>query len=115
MNFIISLLVSAVSVMIAAYLTPGAVIDSFFTAIVVSLVLGFMNAVVKPILLLLTLPINILTLGLFTLVINLLVLFLVDALVSGFTLGGLLTTIVFAIVLSVVNGGLAALLGEKKS
>jgi len=109
MSFIISLLVSTIAVLTAAYVTPGAEIANVLTAVVVAVVLGFMNAVVKPILLVLTLPINILTLGLFTVVINLLVLTMVDALVPGFSLGGLFPAIVFAIVLSVLNSFLSNL------
>lgn len=103
MSLLISLIVNAISVMIAAYIIPGVKVDSFVTAILVTIVMGFMNAVVKPILTLLTLPITIVTLGLFLLVINLIILFLVDAVIPGFELGGVLPAILFAIALSVIG------------
>lgn len=113
MQFLASLLVSTVAVLVTAYLTPGAQVESIFTAMVVAIVLGFMNAVVKPILVILTLPISIVTLGLFTLILNLVILVMVDGLVPGFSLGGLLPTILFAIILSVVNSGLASLTSKE--
>ena len=70
MQFLLSLILTSIAVMLAAFITPGATVDSFVTAVLVAIVLGFMNAVVKPILMVLTLPINILTLGLFLFLIN---------------------------------------------
>lgn len=103
MQILISLALTTLAVTVAAYITPGAEVDSLLTALIVAVVLGFMNAVVKPILLLLTLPINILTLGLFTIVINLLLLVGAEMLVPGFALGGFLSVIIFAVVLSLLN------------
>lgn len=109
MNFIISLVLSTLAVMTAAYITPGAEIDSWLTALVVAVMLGLMNAVVKPILVVLTLPINIMTLGLFMIVINLGLLALVEFMIAGFSLGGLLPLVIFAILLSILNGFLGGL------
>lgn len=100
---IVHFLFSAVAVFIAAYLVPGVAIDSFITAIIFALVLGLLNAIVKPILLLLTLPLNILSLGLFTIVINILILYLASNLVPGFTISSLLSAILFGLVLAIVN------------
>ncbi len=111
MSLLISILVQAFSVLIAAYIIPGVRVDSFLTAVLVTIVMGFMNAIVKPILVVLTLPITFLTLGLFYFVINLLILFLVDAVIPGFELSGVLSAILFAIALSVIGSivnGLAA-------
>ena len=114
MQFLLSLVLTSIAVMLAAFITPGATVDSFITAVLVALVLGFLNAVVKPILMILTLPINILTLGLFSVVINLIILLLVEALVPGFALGGFLAVILFALVLTVINGILANMAGDSK-
>jgi len=69
MKFLVHLLLSSLAVFVAAKLLPGVTIDGFGTAVAVAIVFGLINAVLKPILLILTLPINILTLGLFTFVI----------------------------------------------
>lgn len=78
--------INAVLLIIITYLVPGVEITSFFTALVVALVLGLVNAVIRPLIIILTLPINILTLGLFTLIINALMFWLVSDIVKGFTI-----------------------------
>ena len=67
MGFILQLVVSAIAVVIASYLLPGVHVDGFFTAIVVAVVLAFLNAVVKPLMVLFTIPITIVSFGLFCL------------------------------------------------
>lgn len=109
MQIIINLLLNAVAVVIAAYILPGVQVQNFLTAIVVAVILGVLNGVLKPILVILTLPVNILTLGLFTFVINGLVVLLVSAFVPGFRVNGLLWAILFSIVLSLVNTFLSSL------
>lgn len=104
MKLIINLLLSALAVMISAYVIPGVSVANFWTAVVVAVVMGVVNAILKPILVILTLPINILTLGLFTLVINALLVLLVSAVVPGFHVTGFLAALIFGLVLSVVNG-----------
>jgi putative membrane protein len=84
MNIIVNWLVSALSIMVSAYVLPGVQLEGFFPALVAAVVLGLVNAVIKPILLLLTLPINLLTLGLFTVVINALLVWFTSKLVPGF-------------------------------
>lgn len=103
MNILIRLIVSGLAVFIASYLLPGVKVDSFLTAIIVSVILGIINTIIKPILILLTLPINILTLGLFTLVINALLVLLADSLVPGFEVDGLLWALIFSLVVSIVG------------
>lgn len=103
MGLIINFILSAVAVFIAAYIVPGVNIDSFGTALIVALVLGLLNAFVKPILTLLTLPINIVTLGLFSIVINILLLYLASSIVSGFTITSLLSAILFGIILALIG------------
>ena len=103
MRLILNLLINGFAVFVAGYLLPGIKIDSFFTAIVVSIGLGIVNAFIKPLLLLFTLPLNILTLGLFTFVINGLLVILVSAFVPGFKVESFLWAMVFSVVLWAVN------------
>ncbi len=84
MFFLLSWLIYALAILLTAYLLPGVTLAGFGTALIAALVLGLVNAVLKPILILLTLPINILTLGLFTLVINTLMVLLASSVVKGF-------------------------------
>lgn len=109
MQIIINLLLNALAVVISAYLLPGVKVDSFFTAIVISVVLGIVNAIIKPVLIILTLPINILTLGIFTFFINGLIILFVSALVPGFKVHGIFWAILFSIVLSVVSWFISSL------
>ena len=106
---IISLLVQAIAVFLTSYILPGVYVDGFGSALVVALVLGIVNAIIRPILLLFTLPLNILTLGLFTFVINALMIELVDYLVGGFAVGGFFNALLFSLVLSLISGLLNAL------
>lgn len=103
MSILINWLVSALAILAAAYLLPGIHIGGFITALVVAVVLGIINAFLKPILLLLTLPINILTLGLFTFVVNAFVILIVPSVVPGFRVDGFLWALLFSIVLSLIN------------
>jgi len=103
MQFIINLVVNGFAVFIASYLLPGVQVKDFFTAIVVSIVLGIANTILKPILVILTLPITIVSLGLFYIVINGLLILLTSAIVPGFTVKNLLWAIIFSFVLSIVN------------
>ena len=87
MNLIIRLLLNAAALLVVAYLLSGFEVYSFWpAAVIAALILGIANAILKPILVVLTLPINILTLGLFTFIINAGLLWLVQAVVSGFTI-----------------------------
>lgn len=100
---IIHLLVSALAIIVTAYLLPGVQVSGFLSAIVTALALGLVNIFVRPLLVVLTLPINILSLGLFTLVINALLIMLVSAIVPGFKVNGFLWALAFSVVLTVVN------------
>ncbi len=109
-KLLIRLVLNSVAILITAYLAPGVVVDEFLTAMVVTVVLGFLNTVLKPILILLTLPINILTLGLFTLVINGLVILLASNLIPGFQVEGFVYAIIFSLILTLVNWVLSTLI-----
>lgn len=109
MDFLLSLLVSAIAIVVTAYFLPGIEVKGFGRALIAALVLALINAVVKPIMIILTLPITILTLGLFLLVINALVVMLVSKLVSGFHIQNFGWAFIFALVLSLVNGLLSVI------
>ncbi len=88
MKLIIRLLLNAVALLSAPYIISGVNVASFYTAVIAAIILGLVNAIIRPVLVLLTLPINILTLGLFTLVINALLVLFVASFVKGFTVIG---------------------------
>jgi putative membrane protein len=94
--------ISAVAIGVAAYLVPGAYV-TLSGAIIAAVVLGALNLFIRPILLILTFPITILTLGLFSLVINALLVMLASWLVPGFFIAGFWTAFFFALVLSIIN------------
>ena len=103
MMLLVRWLIMAVSIMAAAYVIPGVIVSGFFSALWVALFLGIVNVLIKPILILITLPINILTLGLFTFVINAVLVLLASVVVKGFQVSGFFSAMFFSIVLSVVN------------
>ena len=100
---LIPLLVNAIAFYVTAYLVPGVSIAGWQALLVVSVVWGILAILVRPILLILTLPINILTLGLFTFVINALLLLLTSRLVPGFAVSGFGAALLAAVVLALVN------------
>ena len=95
---------------ILAKLLPGVSVDSYLTAVVVALVLALLNFIVKPILVLLTLPVTILTLGLFLLIIHAIISFLADGFVGGFNVDGWFIAIIFSLLLSLVQSILFSIL-----
>lgn len=103
MRLILNWLVSAVAIVIAAYLLPGVHVSGFVVALILAVVLGAINAFLKPLLVLLTLPVTVMTFGLFVLVINALLVMLAGAVVSGFAVDGFWWALAFSVVLSLVN------------
>lgn len=95
--------VNAIVIFIVARFVPGFSVNSFTTALVVALVLGLINAFIKPVILILTLPINIITLGLFTFVINAAILLFVAKFVSGFYINGFTPALFGAIILWLIG------------
>lgn len=96
-------LASVGAILVAAYLLPGVTVTPL-AAVILAIVLGIINVFVKPIISLLTLPITIITLGLFSLVINALFVMLADWMVDGFTVAGFWWALAFSVVVSLVNG-----------
>jgi len=103
LHTILRWVVNAVLLMLIPYVVPGIEMKNFGTALVAALVLAFVNALIKPILILLTLPINLLTLGLFILVINALMFWLVSAIVKGFYISGFWPAFLAALVFSIFS------------
>lgn len=113
MKILIHWLVSALAIIIAAYILPGVHVSGFVAALILALVLGIINAFIKPILVVLTLPITVLTLGLFVLVINALLIMLSASIVPGFSVDSFWYAVLFSIVLAIVHAVLHML--EPKS
>ncbi len=107
MELLINILLSTIAVFVTGYILPGVKIDSWTTALILAIVLGIINAIIRPILLILTLPINILTLGLFTFVIIALCVLLASWLVPGFHVNGFWWAMAFGIILALVNSFLS--------
>lgn len=103
MHIILKLILSALAILLAAYLIPGITVDSFYTALIAALILGILNIIVKPILIILTLPITILTLGLFMFVINGFLFWFLGTFVEGFHVDGFLTAILGAVLVSLIS------------
>jgi putative membrane protein len=111
MGFLIRLLVSALAAMLTAYVLPGVHLKNFVTALILALVLSILNLLVKPILIILTLPVTIFTLGLFLLVINAIIILLASKLIDGFKVDGFWYAMLFSIVMSVIAGLMHSIAG----
>ncbi|MEM6515346.1 MAG: phage holin family protein [Bacteroidota bacterium] len=115
MKLIIRILISALLVLLLAYLLPGVGVSGYGAAVIVAIVLALLNAIVKPILVILTIPITIVTLGLFLLVINALIILMADEFIGGFSVSGFWTALWFSILLSIFQSIVNATLKEDKS
>ena len=113
MNFIIRLILSSLAVILTAYLLPGVEVESFMSAIIIAALLGLLNVTVKPLLILLTIPFTIVTLGLFLLVINALIILLADSVVPEFEVDGFWWALAFSLILSILTSLLHDLAGKK--
>ena len=102
-NFLVGLLVTALAVLVTAYLLPGVHVTNFFWALLVAAVLGFLNATIKPLMVIITIPITVFTLGLFLLVINAVVILLASAIIPGFSVDGFWWALGFSLILSLIN------------
>ncbi len=103
-------LLNAVALLAVAYLLPGITVASFGSAMIAALVLGLLNTLVKPVLIFLTLPITIVTLGLFLLVLNALVFWFAGSVLSGFKVNGFWWAVIGAILYSIISSLLSTLL-----
>jgi putative membrane protein len=96
-------LINTLTLLIIAQILPGFAFSGFWSALITSLILGFVNATVRPLLLLITLPVNLLTLGLFTFVINALMILLVSSIVKGFSVDNFSTAFIAALLLWIIS------------
>lgn len=100
------LIISSLSVFLAGWLLPGVQIDSFTTAIGIAIVLGLLNATLKPLLILITIPITLMSLGLFLLIINAIIIGIADQWIDGLHVRSIWTAIVFSFLISTINSWL---------
>jgi putative membrane protein len=112
MRFLLRLLLNGIAIIVAAWFIPGVHLAGIVPALIAGALLGFVNALVRPILLLLTLPFTLITLGLFIFVVNAICFALTAALVPGFEINGFLSAFFGAILVSLVSWVLNALLGD---
>ncbi|QES88018.1 phage holin family protein [Rhizosphaericola mali] len=114
LRFIGRILVTALAAVIAAHFLKGVTVAGGTTPIILALVLAILNAFVKPILVILTIPVTILTLGLFLIVINIIIIMMASHLVDGFHVDGWISALLFSILLSVVSYILELIIGTAK-
>jgi putative membrane protein len=112
MRFLVRLLLNALAIAVAAYFVPGVILTGPGPAILAGVILGFVNAIVRPVLLLLTLPFTLLTLGLFIFVVNAICFALTAALVPGFDLSGFWAAFFGALLVTIVSWVLNGLLAD---
>lgn len=112
MKFIVKLVLSGFAVIVLAKILSGVSVDSYLTAIIVALILAFLRTIVKPILVFLTLPITVITFGLFLLIINAVIVMMADYLISGFTVASIWWALLFSLLLSVFETILFSVIRE---
>ena len=115
MNLIVRLLVNALIVFGLAWALPGIHVDSFWTALVVAVILGLLNVFLKPLLIIFTIPVTILTLGLFLLVINAVIILLAGGLIDNFGVDNFWGALLFSVLMSVLNSAFESSSKEKSN
>jgi putative membrane protein len=115
MRLLITWLINALALLALPYIFTSIRVDTFMTALIAALVLGLINTLIRPILVLLTLPVTLLTLGLFIFVINGLLFWFVGSFVKGFTVGGFWAGVFGAIVYSIISWALSSLILGRES
>ena len=103
MYILLKWVITTAAIMLTGYLLPGITVAGLWTALWLALFLGLLNVTLKPLLVLLTLPINIVTLGLFVLVINAVIVLLASTVIQGFVVSGFWAAFFFSIVLSIIS------------
>ncbi len=106
-NLLVKWVAFALVIMFVAWIIPGITIENFWTAMVAAVVIALINALIKPLLIYLTLPINILTLGVFTLVINALLFMFAAYIVPGIEISGFVSALLGSILLSILGAAIA--------
>ncbi len=103
MGIITKLLLTVLALLLVSNYVPGITVTSFYIALIVAIVLGLFNIILKPILVILTLPITLLSLGLFTFVINALLFWFVSTFIDGFTVDGFTSAFIGALIIAIVH------------
>jgi putative membrane protein len=111
-KFITKAILTSVAVLFAAYILKGVSVDSTLTAMIVAVVLGLLNTFIKPILIVLTIPITIVTLGLFLFVINIIIVYWASQIVSGFKVDGWGWALLFSVIVSFISGSLEKIINK---
>lgn len=114
MTLILRWLLNALALIAVAYLYPGVQVESFFAALIAALVLGLVNAIIRPLVIILTLPINLLTLGLFTFVINALLFWFVAEIIKGFSVTGFVAALIGSLLYSLITLVISWLVFKKR-
>ncbi len=115
MKTVLRILLTAVAVFILSYVLPGVAVADYWSAVIVAVVLGLLRIVVKPILVILTFPITVVTLGLFLLVINAIIIMMADYFIGGFAVKNFWWALIFSLLLSLLQSILYSMVeGDKK-
>jgi putative membrane protein len=103
LNVVLRLIILTAGIFLASYLVPGVTVEGYGAAFKAAILLGVLNLIAKPVLIILTLPINLLTLGLFTFILNALILWFVGYAIAGFLVAGFFPALLGAIVISILS------------
>jgi putative membrane protein len=114
MNLLLRFLLNGLAVLATAYLLPNVEVTDYQTALLTALALSIANVVIKPLLIIFTIPITVMTLGLFLLVINSVIILLVDHFIPGFSVNGFWWALAFSLIMSIFNSIIDDILKEKK-
>jgi putative membrane protein len=112
LSIFLQLIIAGLAIIFTAFLLPGIVVNDYLTGIIIAALLALLNITIKPILIFLTIPITLVTLGLFLLVINALLVMMAAHIVSGFTVDNFWWALLFSIILSLVNSIFGVSLGD---
>jgi putative membrane protein len=114
MNLLLRFLLNGLAVLATAYLLPNVEVTDYQTALLTALALSIANVVIKPLLIIFTIPITVMTLGLFLLVINSVIILLVDHFIPGFSVNGFWWALAFSLIMSIFNSIIDDILKEKR-
>lgn len=103
MKLLLRWIINALALIVITKVVSGVHVDTFYSALIAALIIGFLNAIIRPVLVILTLPVSIVTLGLFTFVINALLVWFTSTVVKGFTIDGFLPALMTALILWAVS------------
>ena len=115
MNFLIKLILYSIAVLLTSYLLPGVHVDGFISAFILAAVISLLNITIKPLLIILTIPATILTMGLFLLVINAIIILIADAIIPGVQIEGFLWALLFSLIVSFLNSLFSGLSTDKSN